>query len=110
MRRLTATESSIAKFVLILVAALLITSLAAAEYVSYHQRQSMSEAVKSSPPPPPPPGTAELAITKEGVNLSWPADSEWRTVAQILSLLLGLYGGIRVINRFTEPPPRTLNK
>lgn len=102
MRRLTQTESSIAKFVLITVAVLLISSLAAAEYVSYHHRQSMAQQARSLPPPPPP-GTTELAITKEGVSLVMPPNSEWRTVAQILALLLGLYGGVRVINRFTDP-------
>lgn len=102
MRRLTQTESSIAKFVLITVAVLLISSLAAAEYVSYHHRQSMAQQARSLPPPPPP-GTTELAITKEGVSLIMPPDTKWRTVAQILALLLGLYGGVRVINRFTDP-------
>ena len=62
--------------------------------------------VIETPPPPEPPKPTVLEISAEGIKIELQEDTSWQTVLQLLVLLLVGYGGIRVINKYTESEPK----
>lgn len=52
--------------------------------------------------PEPPQAPTRVKISADSIELELAKDTSWQTVAQLLILLLGLYGGIRVINKLTR--------
>jgi len=61
--------------------------------------------IESVPPPPEPPKPTVLEISADGIKIELQEDTSWQTVLQLLVLLLVGYGGIRVINKYTETKP-----
>ena len=66
------------------------------------QQEKPSIEVAPTALPPPPPQSTKLEVTAEGMSVEIPEDTSWQTILQILVLVLGLYGGIRIINKYTH--------
>lgn len=54
------------------------------------------------PAPPEPPRTTRISISTESIEVELNEDTSWQTILQLLVLILGLYAGIRVVNRYTH--------
>jgi len=62
-------------------------------------------ALENIPPPPEPPQPTVIEISAaDGIRIELQKDTSWQTILQLLVLILVTYGGIKVINRFTENP------
>lgn len=52
--------------------------------------------------PEPPQQPTRVKVSADSIELELAEDTSWKTVAQLLVLLLGLYGGVRTINKLTR--------
>lgn len=66
------------------------------------ERLKSPPTLKTAPEPPAAP--TRIKISVDSVELELDNNTGWQTIAQLLVLILGLYGGMKMINRLTYRP------